>query len=155
VAAVVTRALFAAALAVGLGLGGAAAQGASAACEPQAAIEFPREGTTVGVGPPLGIEGWAVDRTAPAGAGVLSVQVTLDVPREDGGTPVVALHTEERPDVARQLGERFRFSGYRVDLPTGDLATGLHTLYVAILTRCGWHTETRDVTLLPPGETVA
>ncbi len=125
-------------------------------CDLRLALEYPRVGASVGAGTPIAVEGWAVDRAAPAGTGILSVQVALDVPRAAGGTPFVALHAEQRPDVAQLLGdERFLFSGYRVDVPTVDLETGPHTLYVEVLTRCGWHTETREVLVLPPGETVA
>lgn len=125
-------------------------------CDLRLALEYPRVGASVGAGTPIAVEGWAVDRAAPSGTGILSVQVALDVPRAVGGTAIVALHAERRPDVAQLLGdERFLFSGYRVDVPTIDLETGPHTLYVEVLTRCGWHTETREVLVLPPGETVA
>ena len=150
------RALLLAALLAALLPASAGAQEDSPACDLQTSLEYPREGAIVGVGVPLGVEGWAIDRAAPAGTGILSVQVALDVPRDQGGTAVMAVHAEERPDVARQLGdEGFRWSGYRVDVPTADLEMGVHTLYVDILTRCGWHTETRDVLILPRGETTA
>jgi hypothetical protein len=150
------RALLLVALLAALLPGHAGAQGSEPPCDLRAALEYPREGTTINAGFPLGVEGWAVDRTAPTGTGILSVQAALDVPREDGGTAFVALHTEERPDVARLLGDdHFLFSGYRVNLPTTDLETGPHTLYVSVLTRCGWHVETRAITVLPSAESVA
>jgi hypothetical protein len=150
------RALLLVALLAGILPPRVAAQGDAARCDLRAALEYPLEGATVNTGVPIGVEGWAVDRAAPSGTGILSVQAALDVPREAGGTAFVAWHTEERPDVARLLGDSdYRFSGYRVDLPTADLEVGPHRLYLTILTRCGWHTETRDVTVLPPGETVA
>jgi hypothetical protein len=125
-------------------------------CDLRAALEYPLAGATINAGVPIDVEGWAVDRAAAAGTGILSVQAALDVPREDGGTAYVAWHTEERRDVARQLGDQgYLFSGYRVELPTTELGVGPHTLYLTILTRCGWHTESRDVTVLPPGVTVA
>jgi hypothetical protein len=150
------RALLLVALLVGLPPARTEAQREEPRCDLRAALEYPLEGATVNTGVPIGVEGWAVDRAAPSGTGILSVQAALDVPREAGGTPFVAWHTEERPDVARLLGDsHYLFSGYRVDLPTADLELGPHTLYLTILTRCGWHTETRDVTVLPPGVTVA
>jgi hypothetical protein len=133
-----------------------AAQDREPTCDLRGALEYPLEGATINNGVPIDVEGWAVDRAAPTGTGILSVQVALDVPREEGGTAFVAWPTEERRDVARQLGDLdYLFSGYRLELPTTDLAVGPHTLYLAILTRCGWHTETREISVLPPGVTVA
>ena len=150
------RALLLVALLAALLPTGTAAQGDTARCDLRAALEYPLEGSTINTGVPVGVEGWAVDRAAPSGTGILSVQAALDVPREEGGTSFVAWHMEERPDVAQLLGDGlYRFSGYRVDLPTADLEVGPHTLYLMILTRCGWHTETREITVLPPGVTVA
>jgi hypothetical protein len=135
--------------------GGGTAQGAPQ-CELQMALEYPHEGATFSAGAPLEVEGWAVDRAAESGTGVLSVQAALDVPREQGGTAYVAVHAAERADVARLLGdEHYLYSGYRVDLPTADLETGLHTLYVTILTHCGWHTEARGVAILPSADSIA
>jgi hypothetical protein len=152
----VYRALLLLALLAGLPPARGAAQADDAGCDLRAALEYPLEGATVNSGVPIGVEGWAVDRAAPSGTGILSVQAALDVPREAGGTAFVAWHTEERPDVARLLGDaHYLFSGYRVDLPTADLEVGPHTLYLTILTRCGWHTETRAIMVLPPGVTVA
>src|SRR3954454_18955282 len=70
------------------------------ACDLRAALEYPLDGATINAGVPIGVEGWAVDRAASSGTGILGVQVALDVPREDGGTSYVACHTEERLDVA-------------------------------------------------------
>ncbi len=132
------------------------AQDAAPTCDLRGALEYPLAGATINSGVPIAVEGWAIDRAAPSGTGILSVQAALDVPREEGGTAYVAWHTEARPDVAQQIGDQhYLFSGYRLDLPTTDLEVGPHTLYLAILTRCGWHTESRDVTVLPPGVTVA
>ncbi len=150
------RALASAAIIIALLPGARVAQEEAGPCDLRMALEYPRLGGAVALGAPLGVEGWAVDRAAPSGSGILSVQVALDVPREQGGALLVAQHAAERPDLARSMGdERYLFSGYRIDLPTADLDTGPHTLYVEVLTRCGWHTETRDVLVFPPAETVA
>ncbi|HLH23954.1 MAG TPA: hypothetical protein VK066_15630 [Chloroflexota bacterium] len=150
------RLVLLAALLTGLLPGSVRAQGDESACRLRAALEYPLEGASINAGVPIGVEGWAVDEAAPAGTGILGVQAALDVPREAGGTAYDAWHTEQRADVVAQLGDpQYLFSGYRVDLPTADLDEGPHTLYVAILTRCGWHTESRQITVLPPGVTVA
>jgi hypothetical protein len=83
-------------------------------------------------GQPLQLSGWAVDTIGippgPAGGVFLTI---------DDRPPVWVPITGERPEVAARFGAQLVRSGFRLELPTGTLAPGRHTVRIAVVTGDG------------------
>ncbi|HSN76475.1 MAG TPA: SBBP repeat-containing protein, partial [Anaerolineae bacterium] len=77
------------------------------------------------------ISGYAIDRRSPSGTGIDLVHIYLDGPYGTGTIIGAATYGLDRPDIAAQYGERFRYSGWELAWDTtAGLAPGVHRLYL-------------------------
>jgi hypothetical protein len=73
------------------------------------------------------IDGWAIDSGKKSVAGgVLLVTAAKEYAAEYG---------VERPDVAEARGPQYRFSGFRLRLPTSEIGKGEHVMTVKVISK--------------------
>jgi uncharacterized repeat protein (TIGR03803 family) len=123
------------------------------ASQPAMNIDIPGEGATVGR--PFQVDGWAIDRGAPRGAGVDAIHVYAFA--AGGGSTFLGVASTglPRPDVGTAFGAQFTNSGFSLST-SASLAPGNYTLvvYARSVVSESWFWQTRSITVPTPGDPV-
>jgi hypothetical protein len=115
----------------------------------KAVVDSPVANATLARGLTYRLSGWSIQQETPSGTGVDKIHVYLDGPAGSGQLLGAGSYGQERSDIARIYGERFRFSGFSYYWNTTNVSVGPHTLYIySNSTVTGWSSMTRTVNIV-------